>query len=53
MGINITYVVWSIVFDRFINGTEISLKTILCSILVIVGVYFVAKKQMWKKMGEC
>ena len=44
MGLNITYVVWSIIFDRFINGTEISLKTILCSILVIVGVYFVAKE---------
>lgn len=52
MGINITYVVWSIVFDRFINGTEISLKTILCSILVIVGVYFVAKEADVEEDGE-
>ena len=44
MGINITYVVWSIVFDKFINGTEISIRTILCSLMVIAGVYFVAKE---------
>ena len=44
MGLNITYVVWSIVFDRFINGTEISIKTVLCSLMVIAGVYFVAKE---------
>jgi len=43
MGINMTYVVWTILFDILINGKEISLKTIICSILVIGGVYFVAK----------
>lgn len=43
MGLNITYVVWSIVFDRFINGTEISIRTVICSLMVIAGVYFVAK----------
>jgi len=43
MGLNITYVVWSILFDILINGNAISLKTIVCSIMVIVGVYFVAK----------
>jgi drug/metabolite transporter (DMT)-like permease len=43
MGLNITYVVWSILFDILINGNPISLKTIVCSILVIGGVYFVAK----------
>ena len=43
MGLNITYVVWSILFDILINGSEISLKTIVCSIMVIGGVYFVAK----------
>jgi drug/metabolite transporter (DMT)-like permease len=43
MGLNITYVVWSIIFDIIINGHEINLKTIVCSIMVIVGVYFVAK----------
>jgi drug/metabolite transporter (DMT)-like permease len=44
MGLNITYVVWSIIFDIVINGHEISLKTIVCSIMVIAGVYFVAKE---------
>lgn len=43
MGLNITYVVWSILFDILINGNTMSLKTILCSIMVIGGVYFVAK----------
>lgn len=43
MGLNITYVVWAIVFDIFINGREISLLTIICSLMVIGGVYFVAK----------
>ncbi|HEX9026118.1 MAG TPA: DMT family transporter [Clostridium sp.] len=43
MGLNITYVVWSILFDILINGRELSLKTIACSIMVIGGVYFVAK----------
>ena len=33
-----------LVFDRLINGTEISIKTVLCSIMVIAGVYFVAKE---------
>ena len=44
MGINITYVVWSIVFDKFILGSEIGLLTVLSSIIVIIGVYFVAKE---------
>jgi len=43
MGLNITYVVFSIAFDIFINGTQLSLKTIICSIMVMGGVYFVAK----------
>jgi len=43
MGLNITYVVFSIAFDILINGTPLSLKTIVCSIMVMGGVYFVAK----------
>ncbi len=43
MGLNITYVVFSIAFDILINGTPLSLKTIICSIMVMGGVYFVAK----------
>jgi len=44
MGLNITYVVFSIAFDVLINGTQLSLKTIICSIMVMGGVYFVAKQ---------
>lgn len=43
MGLNITYVVFSIAFDILINGTPLSLKTIICSLMVMGGVYFVAK----------
>ena len=43
MGLNITYVVWSIVFDVLINGRKIDFITIICSLMVIGGVYFVAK----------
>lgn len=44
MGLNITYVVWSLVFDRVINGTQINIITIGSSILVILGVYLVARQ---------
>lgn len=43
MGLNITYVVFSIAFDILINGTPLSVKTIICSLMVMGGVYFVAK----------
>ena len=52
MGLNITYVVWSLVFDRLINGTEISLKTVICSLVVIAGVYFVAKEPDAEDTGK-
>lgn len=48
MGINITYVVWSIIFDKLFLNHNINLaqdlKTISCAALVIAGVYFVAKE---------
>lgn len=43
MGLNITYVVFSVVLDVVINGTELSLKTIICSLMVMFGVYLVAR----------
>lgn len=43
MGLNVTYVVFSIILDVLINGTQLSLKTIICSLMVMGGVYFVAK----------
>ena len=43
MGLNSTNTVFAIIFDVIINGTQLSLKTIICSLLVMGGVYFVAK----------
>ena len=34
----------TIVFDKLFLGTDIEVSTIISSILVIVGVYFVAKE---------
>ena len=49
MGINITYVVWSIIFDKLFltKGFDLSkdIKVLACALLVIAGVYFVAKEQ--------
>ena len=44
MGLNITYVVWSIIFDKFILGSDIGILTVVSSVMVIIGVYFVAKE---------
>lgn len=44
IGLNITYVVWSIVFDKIFLGGDIGLIGIMSSIMVIIGVYFVAKE---------
>lgn len=43
MGLNSTNTVFAIIFDVLINGTQLSLKTIICSIMVMGGVYFMAK----------
>lgn len=43
MGLNSTNTVFAIIFDVIINGTQLSLKTIICSLMVMGGVYFVAK----------
>lgn len=49
MGLNITYVVWSIIFDKFIIGSDIGILTIISSVMVIVGVYFVAREPETEK----
>lgn len=43
MGLNSTNTVFAIIFDILINGTELSLKTIICSLMVMGGVYFMSK----------
>lgn len=52
MGLNITYVVWSIVFDKIFLGTDIGILTIVSSIMVIGGVYFVAKEPVPEDTGD-
>lgn len=44
MGLNITYVVWAIIFDKIFLGSEVGILTVLSSVMVIGGVYFVAKE---------
>lgn len=42
-GLNITYSIWAIIFDVLLLGNEITLKLILCSILIIIGSVLVSK----------
>ena len=41
--LNITYSIWAIVFDVIILGSAITIKLILCSILIIIGSIMVSK----------
>lgn len=42
-GLNITYSIWAIVFDILILGNPITLKLVICSILIIIGSVMVSK----------
>lgn len=42
-GLNISYSIWAIVFDMIFLGSTITLKLVLCSILIIVGTVMVFK----------
>ena len=42
-GLNITYSIWAIIFDVILLGNQITLKLILCSVLIIIGSIFVSK----------
>ncbi len=42
-GLNISYSIWAILFDMFFLGSTITLKLVLCSILIIVGTVMVFK----------
>lgn len=41
--LNITYSIWAIVFDVVLLGNSITLKLIICSILIIIGSIMVSK----------
>lgn len=42
-GLNITYSIWAIIFDVLLLGNHITLKLILCSIVIIIGSVLVSK----------
>lgn len=42
-GLNISYSIWAILFDMIFLGSTITLKLVLCSILIIVGTVMVFK----------
>lgn len=42
MGLNITYVVWAMVFDRILLGHEITIKMVVCALMVMIGSFVVA-----------
>lgn len=42
-GLNITYSIWAIIFDVILLGNQITLKLVLCSVLIIIGSIFVSK----------
>ncbi|MDV4150005.1 DMT family transporter [Clostridium sp. AL.422] len=43
MGLNITYVVWAILFDLILLKNPISIKTIIFGSIIMIGSYLVAK----------
>ena len=42
-GLNISYSIWAILFDMIFLGSSVTLKLILCSILIICGSVMVSK----------
>lgn len=42
-GLNITYSIWAIIFDVIILGNPVTLKLIICSILIIIGSVMISK----------
>ena len=42
-GLNITYSIWAIIFDVLLLGNPITLRLILCSIIIIIGSVLVSK----------
>ena len=43
-GLNVTYVVWTIVFMYLFTGSVISIKALVTSLLIVVGVYIIIKE---------
>lgn len=42
-GLNVTYSIWAILFDVMLLGSPVTLKLIICAILIIIGSVLVSK----------
>ena len=42
MGLNITYVVWAMIFDKVLLGHDITIKMVICALMVMIGSFVVA-----------
>ena len=42
-GLNVTYSIWAIIFEILFVGNEITLKLLICAILIIIGSTMVSK----------
>lgn len=43
MSLNITYVIWTIIFEKLYFGTELNLKFMFASIVVVLGIVLIAE----------
>lgn len=54
MSLNITYIIWTIIFEKILFNTEISMRFIFSSIVILLGIILIAgnPKEMLKKSKE-
>lgn len=55
MSLNITYVIWTIIFEKLYFGTELSLKFIFASVVIVFGIVLIAgnpKNMMSREKNE-
>ncbi|WP_304160352.1 DMT family transporter [Fusobacterium ulcerans] len=54
MSLNITYIIWTIIFEKILFNTEISIRFIFSSIVILLGIILIAgnPKEMLKKSKE-
>lgn len=54
MSLNITYIIWTIIFEKILFNKEISMRFIFSSIIILLGIILIAgnPKEMLKKSKE-
>lgn len=54
MSLNITYIIWTIIFEKILFNTEISMRFIFSSIIILLGIILIAgnPKEMLRKSKE-